>query len=83
MRESVVNESSAAGSAQRGKVRYRNRAYDIELSINENLVRAYWFSGEHEQVEFRARRPDGTEQRIYSGGPPTSGPVHLDHNNHE
>lgn len=83
VRESVVNESSAAGSAQRGKVRYRNRAYDIELSINENLVRAYWFSGEHEQVEFRARRPDGTEQRIYSGGPPTSGPVHLDHNNHE
>lgn len=80
-RESVVNELSTAASARRSKVRYRNNAYDIELSINQNLARAYWFSGEHEQVEFWARRPGGNEFLVHRGGPPASGPVILNVDN--
>ena len=80
-RESLVNQSSTSEAARRTKVKYDHRVIWLELTINRNLARAYWFSAQHEQVEFWASRNGGAEFLVYRGGPPTSGPVLLNEGN--
>lgn len=80
-RESLVNQPSTASTARRTKVKYDHRAIWLEIIINRNLARAYWFSSDHEQVEFWASRNGGPEFLVHRGGPPTSGPVLLNEGN--